>query len=142
MLVLGLLLANCQPYDESLLPPQGGASGSGGGAGGMDASTQDASGDGGPRDGDTDACASGARELCNRVDDDCDGETDEGAELVCEETILHAETDCVPFANTKRCVLLRCREGYDNCDGNPANGCEPFCSCNLCEDAGGEDAGE
>jgi hypothetical protein len=142
VLSCGLLLASCKPYDESLLPPQGGAAGNGGGGGGMDASTQDASGDGGLRDGDTDACASGARELCNRIDDDCDGEIDNGAEVVCEETILHAETDCVAYANTKRCVLLRCREGYDNCDGNPANGCEPFCDCNLCEDAGGEDAGE
>lgn len=140
-LACGLVLAGCSPYDSSLLPVVAGTNG-GGGAGGMDASTPDAGGDGATQDGETEECAPSAVEMCNRIDDDCDGRTDERVEAVCEQTIVHAITDCVAFANTARCVLIDCRVGYDNCDGNPANGCEPYCDCNLCDDAGAEDAGE
>jgi hypothetical protein len=136
------LFVACKPYDASLLPSpdQGGA---GAGAGGMDGSVAgQGGGDGGGQDGGVDACAADAGDMCNRADDDCDGTTDEGAGLLCAATVIHAETECVPFANTARCVLLRCLDGYDNCDGNPANGCEPFCACNVCDDAGTEDGGE
>jgi hypothetical protein len=129
-------------YDDSLLPSPHGATGGSGGASGMHAPTGGAGEDGGPQDGGAEACVSSATELCNRVDDDCDGEVDEGAETACAQTILHAASQCVAFANTARCVMIgECHEGYDRCDGNPANGCEPFCDCNPCDDAGTEDAG-
>jgi hypothetical protein len=141
-LACGLALAACNSYDSMLLPPLAGGSGGSGGAGGMDASTEDAGDAGNVPDGRADACVSGAVEMCNRIDDDCDGEIDDGANVVCEQTILHALTECVAVENSARCVLIDCRAGYDNCDGNPANGCEPYCSCNACDDAGAEDAGE
>jgi hypothetical protein len=35
------------------------------------------------------------------------------------------------------CLLVGCDNGYNNCDGEPSNGCEPLCSvCNMCDDAG------
>lgn len=109
----------------------------------MDGSIQGgASGDGGPQEGGVDGCMPSAVEACNRNDDDCDGVTDEDVRPVCEQMIVHAETECVPFDNTARCVLLRCLPGYVNCDGDPANGCEPLCLCSPCDDAGAEDAGE
>jgi hypothetical protein len=136
-------LAACKPYDAELLPPPGTLGGHNGGAGGMDGSVGGgAGGDGSLDEGGTDGCMPTAVEACNRFDDDCDGETDEDTRALCEDTILHAETTCVPYANTARCVLLSCREGFDNCDGDPANGCEPYCVCNPCDDAGSEDAGE
>jgi hypothetical protein len=136
-------LVACKPYDPDLLPPPGGMTGGSGGASGMDASVQGGtSGDGGPQEGGVDGCSPFAVEACNRNDDDCDGKTDEDVREVCELTVMHADTQCVPLGNTARCVLIECRFGYENCDGDPANGCEPFCVCNLCADAGTDDAGE
>jgi len=141
VLVCVAAVAGCQAYDPDLLPPRGG-SGSGG-AGGMDGSVQGgASGDGGAQEGGVGGCVADPPETCNRKDDDCDGETDEDLRAMCEQTVLHATTDCFPFENTARCVLLDCHEGYANCDGNPVNGCEPKCDCFPCDDAGTEDAGE
>jgi len=55
-------------------------------------------------------------EICNGIDDDCDGVVDNGA--VCPS---------VPNA-TNTCVGGQCRyaclEGFADCDGDPANGCE------------------
>jgi hypothetical protein len=123
----------CTPYDPGKLkleePPlgQGGQSGMGGegGASGSAGST----------------CIQAA-EVCNRTDDDCDGHTDEDTQAGCQLIVLHAETDCVPVKEGSACVLVKCLDGYDSCDGDPTNGCEaPYCDCNPCEDAGGEDAG-
>jgi hypothetical protein len=140
LLACACALSACSPYDSQLLPPPSSNGGSGGA--GMDGSVGGAGGDGGSNDGGPDGCSMSGAEMCNRFDDDCDGTVDEGVRSACEATIIHAMTDCVPFANTARCVLLSCHEGYDNCDGDPANGCEPFCTCNPCEDdAGTEDAG-
>lgn len=91
-----------------------------------------------------DACVpSSGPELCNHIDDDCDGKLDEDTEAACAAVIANGKSSCVPFHDTASCVLLECLPGFENCDGNPANGCEPFCSCHSCpeEDAGSEDAG-
>ena len=40
-------------------------------------------------------------------------------------------TECTTSGTSTRCVLLSCLNGFDNCDGNPANGCEPWSNCNL-----------
>ena len=136
-LLCATALAACDAYDSSLLKAR------------SDGSKSDAGkiGDGGPKpdggpssDGGPDACVE-ASEECNRADDDCDGKIDEDAVLACESVILNADTDCVAFGATARCVLVKCRDGFANCDGNPANGCEPFCMCNECSDAGDDDAG-
>jgi hypothetical protein len=144
MLVLaaGLWLVACHPYDPDLLPPLPGANGGSGGTGGMGGEGGESGGSGGVADGGGDACVRSAVELCNRIDDNCDGEVDEGTDAMCSLT-MRAESECVRFGNTARCVIIgACHEGYDLCDGNPANGCEPYCDCNPCDDAGTEDGGQ
>jgi hypothetical protein len=132
----GLALCACDAYKASLLRPPSAAHPRDAGAGGLgDAATVG----GKPGDAATGACIA-QPEVCNRVDDDCDGKTDEDALSACEGVILNAESDCVPIGKTATCVLLQCRSGYDDCDGNPANGCEPYCMCHDCDDSG-SDAG-
>jgi hypothetical protein len=146
-----LLVLGCKPYKSSLLsnhpkphkdagagdgsmptPDGGGTAGTGG---------SDASMDGSPE-----ACMPTA-EACNRVDDDCDGKIDEDAVSACQAIILNADSDCVRVGTKSSCVLIKCQDMFEDCDGNPANGCEPFCACHDCTttpetDAGGEtDAG-
>jgi len=38
-----------------------------------------------------------------------------------------------------RCVLRSCHDGWSNCDGDPTNGCEPYCMCHECDSDGGVD---
>jgi hypothetical protein len=132
-----IALCACDAYDSGLLNVQARGPKSDAGKPGDGGPTSEG---GLPSDGGPDACAQ-ASEECNRADDDCDGKTDEDAVLACESVILNADTDCVPFGAVARCVLVKCRDGFANCDGNPANGCEPFCMCNECSDAGDDDAG-
>jgi hypothetical protein len=80
-------------------------------------------------------------ELCNGIDDICDGVTDEASESVlndCTTRVAHAKSVC----QSGRCVFLRdCDPGYYNCDGRPENGCEAACNCQTgCSD-GGDDGG-
>ena len=73
-------------------------------------------------------------ELCNGIDDNCNGQVDEGFNLqtdvnncgscghVC--SFNHAAATCVSGA----CVMGACNAGFVNLDGNPANGCEYQCT--------------
>jgi hypothetical protein len=129
MCLLACSVAACHPYDASLLKN-------------TSSSIKNDSGPTPMQDG-GDACVA-TSELCNQIDDDCDGKADEDTVKVCESVIVNAETDCIALGKTASCVLLSCKPGYDNCDGNPANGCEPYCACHSCPDAGpapAEDAG-
>ncbi len=132
---MALLLLGCDAYNSALLrtpnpksqkdaePPDSGP--------GMEL-------DGGvPADAAAEACVS-TPEACNRVDDDCDGKIDEDTVAACQEIILNADADCVRFGSTASCALVVCHDGFDDCDGNPANGCEPYCMCHECPDAGAE----
>ncbi len=99
-------------------------------------------GDGGKTDGS--ACVP-HKEICNGVDDDCDGDVDEAAkaDAYCRTIIMHSPTGTC--GSSGRCVFPPpqiCFPGYKNCDGQPANGCEPLCAvCGICDDAGTDDAG-
>ena len=81
-----------------------------------------------------------ANEICNGVDDDCDGMVDEMAavQLDCESRVVHADTVC----QSGYCLRISCLTGYYNCDGRPENGCESDCPCgSSCTDGGHDDAG-
>ena len=55
-------------------------------------------------------------EVCNNIDDNCDGTVDEGA--LC--FLPNANSACVVGA----CQVTSCNAGFLDCDGNPLNGCE------------------
>jgi hypothetical protein len=83
------------------------------------------------------APAADAVELCNNVDDDCDGVVDNDFDLttdpqncgVCGRTcaLLHAGSACQPGNQGASCVVTSCEAGYHDVDGVDANGCEYKC---------------
>lgn len=80
----------------------------------------DFSGDGGVDDSSMDACAASAED-CNGVDDDCDGETDEGL-------------------TTRSCGLLgACIDGIETCGGGAWSACSITPGDEDCTAAGDED---
>jgi len=60
----------------------------------------------------------GATEVCNGIDDNCDGQVD-GAGTYCA-GLNNGTPACIAGV----CTLASCLAGYGNCDNNPANGCE------------------
>ena len=68
---------------------------------------------------DAGSCLEICPETCNGKDDDCDGEYDgEAADDSCE--LGHAEALC----DLGECLILECKGGYRDCDGEPDDGCE------------------
>ena len=69
-------------------------------------------------------------EACNRLDDDCDGRVDEDFDLLGDEMNCGScGSRCVPARAVGECVvgactITSCGSGFDDCDGNVANGCE------------------
>src|SRR5262245_55466684 len=82
-------LIGCQFYKSELLDPDANGGNSGGASG-------SASGTGGGGNGGTGPCVP-APESCNAIDDDCDGQIDNGASQACSNVILNADSSCVPF---------------------------------------------
>jgi len=61
----------------------------------------------------------GATELCNGVDDDCDGTIDgTAADANCP--LAHATARCTAAS----CAIASCGTGFDDCDGVASTGCE------------------
>ncbi len=89
--------------------------------------------DGGTRpDGSIPACFD--EELCNAMDDDCDGRIDEGGDAWCDER-SNATGECRDGA-----CRLACDDGFADCDGVQRNGCETdvrvdAASCGACGNA-------
>ncbi len=83
-----------------------------------DLGAEDASPDGTP---DAEPCEV-SPELCNGLDDDCDGETDEG-NPICAPS-LNAEGVCRGMEGCERV----CRPGWIDVDRNRENGCERGCA--------------
>ncbi len=84
------------------------------------------------REGDVDpglAC-SGTAEICNHVDDDCDGIIDNGFDfqndpLNCGDCgTLCSAAGAVPACVKGTCTIASCSPGYVDADNNSANGCE------------------
>ena len=71
-----------------------------------------------------------APEICNGVDDDCDGLVDEGFDLQSDgQNCGQCDTICgldnaETFCNAGQCDVLACADGFVNLDGEPDNGCE------------------
>lgn len=61
----------------------------------------------------------GATELCNGIDDDCDGVADDGAAASCPAR----PNTTAPVCTGGGCSYV-CAPGFADCDGNPLNGCE------------------
>lgn len=73
----------------------------------------------------------GAVDVCNGVDDDCDGRIDEGAEALCHLATGIDEAACVQLEGepAPRCVITRCEPNLLDCDLDAASGCEiAYCS--------------
>jgi len=80
-------------------------------------------------DGGGGACVLGA-EICNRADDDCDGLVDEGFDITSDVSNCGgcgigcaAAPNAAPVCSGGRCDIT-CFEGYDDCNGAFADGCE------------------
>jgi hypothetical protein len=84
--------------------------------------------------GGTPACRDGVCGLgtCAQGRGDCDGNTGNGCETDTQTSTAHCGAcgSACNLANATsacaggRCAVARCNEGFADCDGNPANGCE------------------
>ncbi len=77
---------------------------------------------------------SGTPEVCNGIDDDCDGETDEDFDFMSNSehcgacNVNCARPNAQTFCSNGSCGLAGCEPGFGNFDGDPSNGCEAVCN--------------
>ncbi len=87
-----------------------------------------------PTNGCEHACeANDQPEICDEVDNDCDGRTDEGFDLQFDLNHCGGCGVACSFPRAQAlcdrgaCVLARCEAGFGDQDGDPSNGCEAEC---------------
>jgi hypothetical protein len=73
----------------------------------------------------------GIPEICNALDDNCNGETDEGDQTAMCPQVAQGTASCVGG----KCALVDCKAGWTDGDGDPLNGCE--CPASPLEVPGG-----
>jgi hypothetical protein len=86
-----------------------------------------------------------ALDVCNMLDDDCDGTADQTFNLMTDPnncgmcgrrcTLPNAISGCAAGA----CTFVACLPGFVNADGNPMNGCEYMCTPTGAESCNGAD---
>ncbi|MEM9071131.1 MAG: MopE-related protein [Myxococcota bacterium] len=88
-----------------------------------------------PADGCEYRCSgAGGAEVCNRIDDDCDGTVDEGFDLNADTSNCGAcgrvcrFTNAVAACDAGVCTLASCSDGFEDIDSDPATGCEYECT--------------
>ncbi|RLB55392.1 MAG: hypothetical protein DRJ42_06330 [Deltaproteobacteria bacterium] len=90
--------------------------------------------DGEPANGCEYACAPTGAELCNSVDDDCDGDVDEPFDLLTDASNCGTCGTTCTFPNATgvcsmgTCGVATCTAGFVDIDGDPATGCEYPCT--------------
>jgi len=105
------------------------------GAGSVDPSCQDADGDGVRANQDCDdndaKTYPGAHELCDGKDNNCNSQVDENALVI----VQHG----IGMCQAGKAVVQSCKDGFSDCDGQAANGCEVDINndtehCGACND--------
>jgi hypothetical protein len=70
--------------------------------------------------------------ICNDIDDDCDGNTDENVDFNdprhCGSCSPCDLDNAIAGCTAEACTIVDCLPGFVDLDGNPANGCEYGCT--------------